>query len=139
MVRAVFAFIVAPFPIALTQAIVVALWPKVGKGVFEHPSSMFIAMALYFYIFGLLLGVPAWLIVRKRSTSVKIFIYIGSLVALVPVGAALAMMMIRGQGTAYVVSYTLALFALGGTAAGGLFWALAIRKKGDAHLATMFS
>ena len=133
------AFIVAPFPVALIQAVVVALWPKAGKGVFEHPSSMFIAMALYFYIFGLLLGVPAWLIVRKRSTSVKAFIFIGSLVALVPVGAALAMMIMRGQASAYVVSYIFALFSLGGMAAGALFWALASRNKRDAHLATTFS
>lgn len=58
MLRSIGAFVVAPFPAALFQAIVVAIWPKQGQGVFENPPSMFVALCLYFYIFGLLLGLP---------------------------------------------------------------------------------
>lgn len=139
MFRAIAAFIVAPFPTALVQAVVVGLWPKVGKGVFEHPSSMFVVIALYFYVFGLLLGVPAWLIMRRRSTSLKTFAFIGLAVATTPIGAALAVMIFRGQASAYLILYTLALFGLGGLAAGALFWRLAVRKKDKARVGATFA
>jgi hypothetical protein len=139
MFRAIAAFIVAPFPVALTQAIVVGVWPKVGRGVFEHPSSMFVAIALYFYIFGLLLGLPAGLFLRRRISSLRSFALLGLLVAIAPVGAALAVMTIRGQGSPYVLAYTLTLFSLGGLAAGALFWRLAIWKKRDESAAKAFA
>ncbi len=139
MFRAMAAFIAAPCLVALTQAIVVGIWPKVGKGVFEHPSSMFVAIALYFYVFGLLLGLPAGLLLRKRGMGLRSFAFLGLLVAIVPVGIALAVMAIRGQGSAYVIIYTLTLFGFGGLAAGALFWRLAIREAGRESVEATFA
>jgi len=129
MFRSVAASIIAPFPVALVQAIVVSLWPKIGKGVFEHPLSMFVAIDLYFYIFGLLLGLPACLILRRRSTNLNAFVLLGAFVGLVPVGLALVVMTLRGQASVYVVIYNLMLFGLGGVVAGAVFWRLAVRHK----------
>ena len=69
MFRPLIAFLLAPFPAAFFQAIIVAGWPKEGMGVFEHPVSMFAAICLLFYMFGLVLGLPLLLLLRKRLQS----------------------------------------------------------------------
>lgn len=67
MIRATMAFFLAPFPGALLQSIVVAIWPKDGQGVFEHPASMFVAMCILFYGVALVLGTPALILMRRRN------------------------------------------------------------------------
>lgn len=132
--RTLGAFLVAPFPVALFQAVIVGLWPKEGMGVFENPLSMFVALCLYFYIFGLLIGVPAWILLRGRGAiSLPLLMKVGLLAGLIPVGSALAVSAIRGQLSAYALVYNLLLFGLGGLAAGAVFWFVAFggRRRRD--------
>jgi hypothetical protein len=77
MSRTLSAFLIAPFPVALIQSAVVGLWPKAGEGVFEHPVSMFVAICLYFYVVGMVLGLPAWLVMRRRSATLRTHVAIG--------------------------------------------------------------
>ena len=127
------AFLVAPFPAALLQAIVVAIWPREAERVFENPASMFVAICLYFYIFGLSIGLPAWLWLwlrrGRRAVSLRALSIIGLLIGLIPVGSALAVTAVQSELPAYVVAYNLALFGLGGAAAGALFWLIACRRE----------
>ena len=130
MLRRAGAFLAAPFPAAIFQSIVVAVWPKEGQGVFEHQASMFIAVCTYFYVFGLLIGVPAWLIMRKRNTmGLQAHALAGLVVGILPVGTALGWTIIQGASSAYVVAYNLLLFGLGGMAAGATFWLISRRRR----------
>jgi hypothetical protein len=139
MLRKIGGFLLAPFPAGLFQSIVVALWHKPGRGVFEHPLSMFAVICLYFWLFSLLLGLPAWAIVRKhRSVTLGTFLLIGLLVGLVPICVPLAVLVARSQASAYIVAYNVLLFALGGMTAGALYWFIAIRSRVET-LKTTFS
>jgi glucose dehydrogenase len=138
MLRTLAAFFIAPFPVALFQAAVVTLWPKAGGGVFAHPVSMFAAVCLYFYIVGLLLGLPAWLFIRRRSAALRAYAMLGLVTALIPVAAALVATAISGRGSAYIILYNLTLFGVGGMLAGALFWRIAIRQKPSAVLESTF-
>jgi predicted MFS family arabinose efflux permease len=129
MLRGAMAFFVAPFPVALFQAIVVWLWPKPGTGVFEHPSSMFLAMCLYFYIFGLILGGPLLIFLRRRGhAGPKTHAFVGLVAMSLPVGLSLGTLVLSQTATAYTVIYNGLLFAVGGLVAGGLFWTI---KRSD--------
>ncbi len=140
MVRKIGGFLLAPFPAALFQSIVVALWPKPDQGVFENPPSMFVVVCLYFWFFGLLLGVPAWAIIRKRrNVTLRTFVLIGLFVGLIPICVPLAILVARGQASSYLVVYNVLLFALGGMAAGALFWSIVLRKRRAEMLKTTFS
>ena len=128
--RTAFAAAVAPFPAAFVQSVMVALWPKEGMGAFEHPASMFVVICLFYYIFGLLIGVPAWLIARKRKpVSLRAWLFIGLLVGVLPVAAALAWMAIRGEATAFVAAYNLAFFGFCGLVAGWTFRTIRPRPR----------
>ena len=132
MLRSSAAFVASPFPAALFQSIVVALWPKEGMGVFENPPSMFVAVCIYFYFFGLLIGVPALLLMRRRKPmDLLAYAMIGLLVALLPVCAALGLLLIRDRASAYVVVYNLLFFGLGGMAAGSVFWLIGGRSRAE--------
>ena len=132
--RRAWAFLVAPFPVALFQSIVVALWPKEGMGVFENPPSMFVAVCIYFYFFGVLLGLPAWLILRRRTAfGPWAFAMTGLAVGLLPIGATLAWMVSQEGFTAYVLIYNLLLFGLGGLAAGWMYWRISRPTSGAAQ------
>jgi hypothetical protein len=132
MLRIALAFVAAPFPAALFQSIVVALWPKQEMGVFENPPSMFVAICIYYYFFGLLIGVPAWLVIRKRNAlNVRTYAMAGLLVGLLPVGAALGWTIIQAHTSTYVLAYNLAFFGLGGVAARWTFWSIS-RRAGRA-------
>ncbi|WP_380875531.1 hypothetical protein [Sphingomonas sp. DBB INV C78] len=125
------AFLVAPFPAALFQSIVVALWPKEGMGVFKHPSSMFVAVCIYYYFSGLLLGLPAWLVMRKRNVvGLRGLAIAGLIVGLLPVAVALGWTVVKEGASAYVVTYNLLFFGLGGMAAGWVYWLVALRNRG---------
>jgi hypothetical protein len=130
MLRSAWAFLTAPFPAALFQSIVVALWPKEGMGVFQNPPSMFVAVCIYYYLSGLLIGVPAGLIMRKRNTlSLRAYATAGLVVGLLPVGAAVGWTIIQGGASAYVSAYNLLFFSLGGLAAGSTYWLIARRSR----------
>jgi hypothetical protein len=140
VLRKIGGFLVAPFPAALFQSIVVALWPKPGRGVFEHPLSMFAVICLYFWLFSLLLGLPACAIVRKhRSLTFGTLVLTGLFVGLVPICVPLAVLVARSQVSAYLVAYNVLLFALGGMTAGALFWFIAISKSRLETLKITFS
>lgn len=119
------AFLVAPIPAAILQSLVVALWPKVGRGVFEHPASMFVTICLYGYAVWGLLGLPAAAWLRRRgATSIKAYALLGLAAWLVPLAIGLIAMLVKGQLSLYVAIYNLAFFGAGGLAAGALFrWA----------------
>ena len=128
MFRKLGAFLIAPFPVALFQAIVIMLWPKPGKGVFENPVAMFITICLYFYIFGILIGFPTWLALRRRTSQLRACMLAAFFAAMLPISAALIFMGMRGQASAYMVLYDLLLFGCGGFGAGALFWRIGVRK-----------
>ena len=131
MPRTILAFLLAPFPAALIQSIMVALWPKEGMGVFENPASMFVAICIYFYFFGLVLGIPATILLGKRgSRGLRHYAVAGLIVALVPVTIALSVAVIDGGSSAYIVVYNLIFFGLGGLMAGSLFWRI---SRPDQH------
>ena len=115
MKRLILAFLLAPFPVAIFQAIVVGIWPKPGQGVFDHPPSMFVAMLLYFYLAGAVLGTLLALLGRVRShpTATR-YSLVGLFAGGLPVAVALASLASRGQFTAYTAMYDMMLFAGGG-------------------------
>jgi hypothetical protein len=123
--RKIFAFLVAPLPAALIQSIVVAIWPKEGQGVFEHPASMFVAMCLLLYMFNIVLGMPAYLALRKKGlTSARAYSLAGMIVVFVPIACALGVVAMRQQGSLYVFVYNIVLFILAGLSSGFVFWAV---------------
>jgi hypothetical protein len=126
MIRVALAFVVAPFPAALIQSIVVAIWPKPRMGVFEHPVSMFVAICLLFYAIEIVLALPLYLAVRKRGhQSVGAYAITGATITLLPVLIGLGITGAMGGLSAYAISYNLVYFALGGLMAGVVFWRLA--------------
>ncbi|GGB61485.1 hypothetical protein [Blastomonas aquatica] len=136
MLRSIFAFIIAPFPAGFFQASVVAIWPKHGTGIFEHPLSMFIAICLLFYMLGLVFGIPLLLFSQKRwHPSSRGHALGGAAVMALPIAVALGLIAARGVLTAYVAVYNLAFFAAGGAIAGVLFYRLSTVKDlgGDCH------
>lgn len=130
MKRILLAFLVAPFPAAFIQSVVVALWPKEGMGVFEHPLSMFVAICLLFYLIEIVLALPLYLAVRKRGPHTMIsYAVSGTVLALLPIIIALGVSVASGELSTYAVAYNLAFFALGGSLAGVVFWHLTTRRE----------
>jgi ABC-type thiamin/hydroxymethylpyrimidine transport system permease subunit len=124
--RIILAFLVSPLPAAFIQSLVVAIWPKPGMGIFEHPASMFIAVCLLFYGFGLVLGVPLLLTVgKRRSPTLRGYALAGMGIVLTPVLVALVWVAARAQASAWSITYNIAFFAIGGLLAGALFWLVA--------------
>lgn len=125
MVKTFQAFLITPFPAALFQSIVVALWPKPGMGVFENPASMFVLICLYGYIFGALLGLPAAIWLRRRGVlNLKAYALAGSAVWLAPIMTGLGLYFLQGGLSLYVAIYNLTFVGIGGTVAGILYWRL---------------
>ena len=125
MSRTLLAFLAAPVPGALLQSVAVALWPKPGMGVFERPLSMFVAICLLVYAAGLVLGVPAIVLLRRRGlVDLRAYALAGAGVILIPVLLALAWTIWRGSLTLWAVAYNLGYFGLTGLLAGAVFWAI---------------
>ena len=123
--RVAFAFLIAPLPAAFIQSLVVALWPKEGMGVFEHPLSMFVAICLLFYLIELVLALPVYLAMRKRGPrGLLAYAVAGSVLTVFPIMLALGVSVARGGLSVYAVAYNLAFFAIGGFLAGAVFWRL---------------
>jgi ABC-type spermidine/putrescine transport system permease subunit II len=126
MLRTLPAFLAAPVPGALIQSAVVALWPKPGLGIFDHPLSMFVAICLLVYAAGLVLGVPAAIMLRRRErVGLRAHALAGTGVVLGPVLLALLWALSRESLTPYVAAYSLGYFGLTGLLAGIAFWAIA--------------
>jgi|tagenome__1003787_1003787.scaffolds.fasta_scaffold20132095_1 hypothetical protein len=123
MKRIIIAFLIAPFPAALIQAVFVAVWPKKGMGVFEHPQSMFVLMCLLFYVVELLVGLPLYFFIRKRLPQ-RLLPYglAGALMALLPFIIASAVSPLWRSLSSYAIAYNLVFFAIGGFVAGTVFW-----------------
>ncbi len=97
MKRVVLGFLAAPLPAAFFQATVVGIWPKIGKGVFEHPASMFVVVCLYFYLVELLLALPLYLWLRKRTRQYPVaYGLVGALLVLTPVAIGVGIGAARG-------------------------------------------
>ena len=125
MKRVALAFLIAPFPAAFIQSVVVALWPKEGMGVFEHPATMFVAICLLFYLVEIVLALPLYLALRKRGPRTMVtYAVTGMVLVLLPISIPLGVAVARGGLSTYAVSYNLAFFALGGFLAGMVFWRL---------------
>lgn len=123
MKRVTLAFLLAPFPAALIQSIVVALWPKEGRGVFAHPLSMFVTICLLFYLVELVVALPLYIAVRKRiPQSMSSYGLSGALMVLLPIAVGLGVSVVRDGLSTYAVIYDLAFFAIGGFLAGMVFW-----------------
>lgn len=130
MKRIALAFLLAPFPAALIQSIVVAVWPKPGMGVFQHPLSMFITICLLFYLVEIALGVPLHLAVGRRGSRTMLSYGVaGTLLVLLPVSVGLAIAVFRGQLSAYIVGYDVLYFAVGGFMAGIVFWRVTMPRQ----------
>jgi heme A synthase len=132
MIRMIIAFLLAPFPAAIFQSAIVSVWPKPGQGVFENPSSMFVAILLFFYAFQLILGLPIFLLIRKRlSPTLRTFGLIGMMVVLIPILVGIATVAYQGGISAYALIYNVTFFALGGFAAGAVFWSVAFASRNN--------
>lgn len=119
--RSALAVFLAPFPAACFQATVVAIWPKEGMGVFEHPSSMFVVIYLTFYAIGLVIGAPLfWLLRKRRPFSLSHYALLGGVTILLPISVALIAMGTQGHLSTYMAVYNIAFFAFGGAAAGSV-------------------
>ena len=118
------AFLVSPFPGALLQSFVVAVWPKEdGYGIFAHPPSMFVFMCLVIYFFGLIFGAPTILFLAKRKiASLRAYIFAGIGVMISPIILVVIFFAINHAVTVYAALYNLALFIVSGAFAGALFW-----------------
>lgn len=92
---------------------------------------MFVAVCIYYYFFGLLLGLPAWLVMRKRNAvGLRAHAIIGLIVGLLPVAAALVWTALKDGTSVYIATYNLLFFGLGGMAAGWMYWRVARRNRG---------
>jgi len=133
MKRVILAFLIAPFPAAFLQSVVVALWPKEGMGVFEHPMSMFVAICLLYYVIELAVALPLYLAVRKRlPRKWSTYGLAGACLVLLPIVAGLSIAVAKGGMSAYALVYNVAFFGLGGFLAGLVFWRLTIRRSHSA-------
>jgi hypothetical protein len=136
MARKLGGFLIAPFPAALFQAIIVKLWPKPGQGVFEHPSAMFVVICLFYYLVGLLFGLPLMIIARRKGwRGAGAHGAIGLIATTLPIVVGLAAM--RSPASAYVVAYNLLFFSIGGFVAGLVLWRVgqspAVRARSEPH------
>ena len=133
MKRTALALLLAPFPAALIQSVAVALWPKEGMGVFEHPASMFVAVCLFFYLVEIIVAVPLLLALRKRlPRAMAPYGLAGAAMVLLPIVIGLGVSVAQGGLSTYEVVYNVAFFALGGFLAGVVFWRIAARRTESA-------
>jgi hypothetical protein len=128
MLRSILAFLVAPFPAAAFESVVVALWPETaGPALDAHPLSMFVFLCLYFYFFGLVLGLPVWLGLRRIWPGRRAFAGAGLAAGLFPAPFMFALSAPGGLASLFGGLYILMLFGLGGYVAGRIYWRIAMR------------
>lgn len=82
---------------------------------------MFVTICLLFYVFGLVIGIPLFLLLRKRIRTLLDYALAGMAIVLLPVVATMSWAAFKGEVSMYVAVYDLAFFAIGGAFAGALF------------------
>jgi hypothetical protein len=137
MLRRILAFLLAPLPAALLQAAIVALWGTQGASNYEHPSTMFVAMCLFLYVPGLVLGVPLYLALRRRTPNrLRSYALAGMLIVLIP------MTLLIGSAAPYSPipapsrwreAIILLRYAVSGLLTGATFWLLARPDRCEAR------
>ena len=91
---------------------------------------MFVAMTLYFYFFGLTVGVPILFFNQKlKNQTLAAFAATATLIMVGPVVVAMIAWYMNGSPSLYEVAYFVALFGLGGALAGYLYWWIAKRRR----------
>ena len=100
---------------------------------------MFAALCLYFYFATLVVGVPARLILRRRVlASARAYAIIGGIIGGLPAAVGLTGVIISGQASAYMLSYNILLFTLGGAVGGLVFWWIRVRQRSSPDLQSIF-
>jgi len=123
MLRFVLAFLLAPLPAALLHAILVALWPRPGLGIYQHPVSMFATMCLFHYALGLLLGLPLYLALRRRiANRLRAYALGGLLIVLVPMAIGIGWSLAHVRVPFWSAAYSFLRFGTGGLLTGAAFW-----------------
>src|SRR3569833_1627498 len=124
ILRGLLAYLVAPFPAAIFQSLIVALQSKAGgAAIYAHPLSLFVAVCLFFFAFGLVLAVPLVLAFRRLWPGRRAYVRAGALAGLlVPVVAMFTVTVENATMSAFAALYILIFFGLGGYAAGALYW-----------------
>jgi hypothetical protein len=126
MLRFIVACFVAPFPAAMIQALVVMIHPRPGRGVFEHPASMFVAACLLLYILGAAIGVPAFLVLRRSGPlSFRTHVFAGALAVLIPAGVLCAWGVALRRIALPQAAASLFWYGLLGLLTGAIFWVVA--------------
>jgi len=126
MLRNIYAFLVAPFPAATLMALRVAAWPRPGGGVFEHPASMFVTISLFFYIVGVVLGIPLFLWLRRRGgASLRTCAFTGALITLIGIGLPAAWAVAHGQRAGPEIVFGILIYGVLGLLTGAMFWLIA--------------
>ncbi|WEK41718.1 MAG: hypothetical protein P0Y64_09825 [Candidatus Sphingomonas colombiensis] len=91
-------------------------------GIFEHPSSMFVALCLIFYFFGLMVGAPLWLLVIRRQLATwPRYAFYGSVVT-APLVVSCIWVGFHGKLALFAIVYDTLLFGVGGAVAGATYW-----------------
>lgn len=126
MLRYAAAFLASAVPGAAIQAVVVALWPKPGMGIFAHPASMFVAVCLIIYAFEAVFGGPALLLLRRHERiDPKAYALAGLGTIMVPVLLTLVWATTVAPVSLYAYLYNLLYFSVTGLLAGTVFWCIA--------------
>jgi hypothetical protein len=117
------AFLLAPFPAALIQAVIVAIWPGPGPGVYQHPASMFAAICLLLYVLALVLGVPTFLVLRRRDpVSLRTHAFTGTLMVLIPTALLMGFGLATERIPARLAGTTVLQLTFLGLLSGVTFW-----------------
>jgi len=126
MLRVIVAWFVAPFPAAMIQALLVLIHPRPGRGVFEHPPSMFVAACLLLYLLGAAVGVPVFLVLRRGDPlSLRTHAFAGALAVLVPAVLVCAWALAVGRILLPQAAISLLWYGLLGLLTGAIFWSVA--------------
>jgi hypothetical protein len=126
MLRNFVAFLLSPLPAAIFHAGLVALWPQPGLAIYRHPASMFAAIFLFQYAFGLVFGVPLYLLVRNRVSKRLLPYALGGLaVVIVPMGISVGLIALRQAVPLFPAGYSFFRFGFGGLLTGAAFWSIA--------------
>ena len=126
MLRTILAFVLAPIPAASIMAAYVAFRPRPGRGIFEHPASMFLTLILLLYALAPVIGVPAFLFLRRTDqVSLRAHALAGALMTLIPIGLMGAWGLAIQRVSLREVAFSLLWYGLLGLLTGATFWLIA--------------
>lgn len=123
LMRGIIAFLTAPIPAAIVQAVVVAIWPKPERGgVFEHPSSMFLVLCLIFYVLQALLGVPLAAVIGRQRRPTPTSYALGGIAITSPILLIVGWTFIQQNLSTYQAIYNVMYFTAAGASIGMIAW-----------------